>query len=196
VSEGLERLSAVAAATQINAGELTALQLTEAYLARVAERDDVVRAWAFMDPEWARKQARLLDAGPSRGLLHGLSVGIKDIIDSIDQPSGYGSPIYAGHRPEWDGSATALSRAEGAVILGKTVTTEFANRHPGATRIPHDPARTPGGSSSGSAARGTTIRTLDGPPRYTGERHDHSAQRSRRRAVARQAYPCPHRRGR
>jgi amidase len=85
-------------------------------------------------------------------LLHGVPVGVKDLIDTIDMPAAYGSPIYAGHRPAWDAPCVALTRAAGGIVLGKTVTTEFANMHPGKTRNPHNPAHTPGGSSSGSAA--------------------------------------------
>ncbi len=90
-------------------------------------------------------------AGPA-GPLHGVPVGLKDIIDTCDMPTAYNSPIYAGHRPFADAACAALLRKAGGLILGKTVTTEFANRHPGPTRHPQDPSRTPGGSSSGSAA--------------------------------------------
>jgi len=85
-------------------------------------------------------------------MLHGLPVGIKDLIDTVDMPTAYGSPVYAGNRPKWDAPCVALARAAGAVILGKTVTTEFANLHPSRTRNPHNAGHTPGGSSSGSAA--------------------------------------------
>ena len=81
-----------------------------------------------------------------------MPIGVKDIIDSYDQPTGYGSPIYKTHQPLADAATIALARDAGAILLGKTVTTEFANRHPGKTRNPHNPAHTPGGSSSGSAA--------------------------------------------
>jgi len=97
-------------------------------------------------------QARELDAGPVRGPLHGLPVGVKDIIDTADMPTCYGAAAYAGHRPAMDAACVALARAAGALILGKTVTTEFAWRHPGKTANPRDPRYTPGGSSSGSAA--------------------------------------------
>lgn len=129
-----------------------ALEATEACLERIAAREPAVRAWAFLDPELARKQARALDAGAVRGPLHGLPVGVKDILDTADMPSEYGTPIYAGHRPYSDAACVALARAAGAVILGKTVTTELATMTPGKTRHPLDPSRTPGGSSSGSAA--------------------------------------------
>jgi len=94
----------------------------------------------------------MLDRAPSKGLLHGVPMGVKDIIDSHDQPTGYGSPIYNEHQPLADAATVALAKDAGAILLGKTVTTEFANRHPGPTKNPHNPAHTPGGSSSGSAA--------------------------------------------
>jgi len=138
----------------IAAGTLTAEDLTRACLDRIAERDGVVKAFAFVDPERAIAEARARDrfALGARGLLHGLPIGVKDIIETHDMPTAYGSPIYAGNRPRNDGACVALSREAGAVMLGKTVTTEFALRHPGPTANPRDPARTPGGSSSGSAA--------------------------------------------
>jgi amidase len=147
-------LTATDALARIAAGTLTAEELARACLDRVAERDGVVKAFAFVDAGRAIAEARERDrraAGP-RGLLHGLPIGVKDIIDTHDMPTEYGSPIYAGNRPRNEAACVALSREAGAVILGKTVTTEFALRHPGPTTNPHDPARTPGGSSSGSAA--------------------------------------------
>ncbi|MGH8691555.1 MAG: amidase family protein, partial [Burkholderiales bacterium] len=107
-----------------------ALETVEACLAGIAARDGELRAWAAVDPEFARRQARALDAGPSRGPLHGIPVGVKDIFDTADLPTGYGSPIYAGHRPAADAACVAAARAAGAVILGKTVTTEFAYFQP------------------------------------------------------------------
>jgi amidase len=151
---GSNTLSATEALAAIAAGTLTAEQLTRACLERIAERDGVVKAFAFIDAERAIAEARDRDRLPSgaRGLLHGLPIGVKDIIDTHDMPTEYGSPIYAGNRPRNDAACVALSREAGAVMLGKTVTTEFALRHPGPTTNPHDPAHTPGGSSSGSAA--------------------------------------------
>jgi amidase len=146
------RLSASTAAEAIAAGWLTSEALTRACLARIAARDDSVRAWAFLDPELALAAARAADRGPVRGPLHGVPVGLKDIIDTYDMPTECNSPIWAGRRPYADAACAALIRAAGGIILGKTVTTEFANRHPGPTRNPHDVTRTPGGSSSGSAA--------------------------------------------
>jgi len=145
-------MSARELAQRLARREITALEVTESCLERIAAREEVVRAWAFIDPDLARRQARELDAGAVRGPLHGLPVGVKDILDTADMPSEYGTPIYAGHRPKWDAACVALARSAGAVILGKTVTTEFATMTPGKTRHPRDPGRTPGGSSSGSAA--------------------------------------------
>ena len=119
---------------------------------RVGEREPELRAWAHLDAEAALGQARERDAEPVRGPLHGIPVGVKDIIDTAGMPTTYGSPIYEGHRPERDADCVAWLREAGAVVLGKTVTTEFATYQPPPTVNPHDPARTPGGSSSGSAA--------------------------------------------
>ena len=116
------------------------------------EREPELRAWAHLDAEAALAQARERDGGPPRGPLHGLPVGVKDIIDTADIPTTYGSPIYAGHRPARDADCVTWLREAGAVVLGKTVTTEFATYQPPPTVNPLDPARTPGGSSSGSAA--------------------------------------------
>jgi Asp-tRNA(Asn)/Glu-tRNA(Gln) amidotransferase A subunit family amidase len=136
----------------IDTGTLTASALVDSCLERIAEREPQVEAWIWLAADAARARARDLDRGPRRGALHGVPFGIKDIIDTHDMPTGYGSPIYDGCRPAADAACVALSREAGGVLLGKTVTTEFANLHPGKTRNPHDPARTPGGSSSGSAA--------------------------------------------
>ena len=149
---GAENLTALEARRAIENGNLTASGLLEACLERIEEREPTVRAWVHVDKEGARRHARDLDSGPSRGILHGIPFGVKDIIDTYDQPAAYGSPIYEGHQPPWDGTAAALPRVAGAVLVGKTVTTEFANRFPGPTRNPHNPEHTPGGSSSGSAA--------------------------------------------
>ena len=148
----LNTLSAVEAARQIAAGKLTSEALVRDCLERIAAREDAVRAWEYLDRDAALEQARAVDAGPPRGLLHGLPVGVKDLIDTVDMPTAYGTPVYAGHRPAWDAACVALTRAAGGIILGKTVTTEFAGMYPGKTRNPHHPGHTPGGSSSGSAA--------------------------------------------
>jgi amidase len=130
----------------------SALEAVEAALAQIEARDGELHAWTAVDAKFARRQARALDAGPVRGPLHGIPVGVKDIFDTADLPTEYGSPIYKGHRPAADAACVAAARAAGAVILGKTVTTEFATMVPAATVHPRDPGRTPGGSSSGSAA--------------------------------------------
>jgi Asp-tRNA(Asn)/Glu-tRNA(Gln) amidotransferase A subunit family amidase len=145
-------LSALAAAAAIAAGELSSEELVTDCLAAIAEREDTLHAWAHLDPERVLAVARRRDTEPSRGPLHGVPVGIKDLIDTDGQPTSYGSPIYAGHRPEVDAVAVSRLRRAGAIILGKTVTTEFAVFTPGPTTHPLDPTRTPGGSSSGSAA--------------------------------------------
>jgi Asp-tRNA(Asn)/Glu-tRNA(Gln) amidotransferase A subunit family amidase len=139
---------------QLRTGQRSAVEVTTDVLERITAREDDLHAWAHLDAELALARARELDALPAgeRGPLHGLPVGVKDIIDTADLPTEHGSPIYAGHRPERDAPAVARLRAAGAVIVGKTVTTEFALFHPGPTVNPHDPTRTPGGSSSGSAA--------------------------------------------
>ena len=121
-------------------------------LERIEAREGELRAWAWLDADAALAQARARDAEAPRGPLHGLPVGVKDVIDTADMPTAYGSPIYEGHRPERDADCVAWLREQGAVILGKTVSTEFATYQPPVTVNPHDPDRTPGGSSSGSAA--------------------------------------------
>jgi Asp-tRNA(Asn)/Glu-tRNA(Gln) amidotransferase A subunit family amidase len=145
-------LSAAEAARRIERGELTSEALVAACLERIAARDEEIRAWAFVDKAHALAQARALDRSPRRGPLHGIPVGLKDIIDTAELPTEYNSSIYRGHRPKADAACVMALKAAGAVILGKTATTEFANNHPAATRNPHNPAHTPGGSSSGSAA--------------------------------------------
>ena len=137
---------------RVAAGEATAESEARACLERVAEREAAIGAWTYVDAERALAEARRRDQVRAKGPLHGVAVGIKDIFDTADMPTSYGSPIYADHRPAADAACVALLRAAGAVALGKTVTTEFAMTHPGKTRNPHDPAHTPGGSSSGSAA--------------------------------------------
>jgi len=139
-------LTATEASRAIRAGILTPTALMEACLARVAAREPVVQAMAFVDAEQAR------GAKPRPGSLHGLPIGVKDVLDTADMPSEYNSSIWRGHRPRADAACVAWAKAAGAVVLGKTVTTEFATRTPGLTTNPHDPSRTPGGSSSGSAA--------------------------------------------
>ena len=145
-------LSARAAAAEIAAGRLSAEALVAAYLDRIAAREPVVGAWHYLDPDAALAQARQRDASPPLGPLHGIPVAVKDLIDTFDMPTGYGSAIYEGHRPAADAPCVALARAAGAIVLGKTVTTEFACFTAGKTANPKNPTHTPGGSSSGSAA--------------------------------------------
>ncbi|WGF89451.1 amidase [Marinivivus vitaminiproducens] len=144
--------SARAAALAIRSGELRSVDLVRSCLERIAERDPNVHAWAALDAERALDEARQRDAEPATGPLHGVPVGVKDVFATAQLPTGCGSPIYAGDRPGADAASVALLRAAGAIVLGKTVTTEFASRHPGPTAHPLDPAHSPGGSSSGSAA--------------------------------------------
>jgi len=148
---GAERLTASEAAARLAAGTLTAEALTRDCLERANARA-AVKAWVWLDPEQALAQARAADRAGRPGLLAGVPVGVKDVIDTVDMPTQHGSPIYRGNRPFADASCVALIRAAGGVILGKTVTTEFANRDPRETMHPLNPAHTPGGSSSGSAA--------------------------------------------
>jgi amidase len=148
----LNRLSAAEAARRIAAGRITSEQLVRACLDRIAAREGEIRAWAHCDPDAAIAQARAVDRAGAKGVLGGVPVGFKDVIDTADMPSQYNSPIYRGHRPRTDAACVALVRNAGGIVLGKTVTTEFAWRVPGPTRNPHNPAHSPGGSSSGSAA--------------------------------------------
>jgi len=152
----LNWLPATDAARAIREGAIGAEQLTASCLARVREVDGQVQAWTFLDPEHALVQARARDAdrreGQPVGPLHGVPVGVKDIIDTGDMPTEDGSALHAGRTPAHDATVVAMLRAAGAVIMGKTVTTEFATYTPGKTRNPHNSERTPGGSSSGSAA--------------------------------------------
>ena len=132
--------------------ETSAEQLVRQCLGRIAEREPLVQAWEVLDAEGALAEARRVDALLDRPPLLGLPVGIKDLIDTADLPTAYGSAIHRGHRPERDAECVRRLREAGAVVLGKTVTTEFAVYTPGKTRNPRDLTRTPGGSSSGSAA--------------------------------------------
>ena len=145
-------LNAWEAAEAIAAGSLTSEALVRDCLQRIEERDPAIAAWTHLDPQQALAQARDRDREPGSGPLHGVPVGIKDIIDTTDMPTTYGSPIYADNQTPWDAACVALLRQAGAVIMGKTVSTEFAMYEPGKTANPHNPAHTPGGSSSGSAA--------------------------------------------
>ncbi len=145
-------LSASEAAKQIAAGKLTSTALVTACLDRIEARDDDVRAWETIDAERALATAAKRDSQAPRGVLHGVPVGLKDIIETKDLPTGYGSSIYKAHQPSIDAACVVLMENAGAIILGKTVTTEFAFVNPSRTRNPHNLAHSPGGSSSGSAA--------------------------------------------
>jgi Asp-tRNA(Asn)/Glu-tRNA(Gln) amidotransferase A subunit family amidase len=145
-------LSAVEAARRIKSGALTAEALMRSCLERVAARDDAVHAWAHLDPEQAIAGAKAADTAGNPGSLAGIPVAVKDIIDTADMPTRHGSTIYGLNRPNADAAVVVRTRARGGVVMGKTVTTEFAWRNPGPTRNPCNPAHTPGGSSSGSAA--------------------------------------------
>jgi amidase len=146
------RLTASEAAAAIATRRLTAEAYAEALLARVAAREGEIRAWASIDAERLRGAARRCDRESARGPLHGVPIGIKDVIDTVDFPTECNSAAYAGHRPAQDAECVRRLKRAGAIIMGKTVTTEFAYMRPGPTRNPHDPTRTPGGSSSGSGA--------------------------------------------
>ena len=176
-------LTATELAQQIDAGSLTAEAIVRAHLERIDQRDADVLAWSHLAREAALERARVLDRGPRQGLLHGMPMGVKDIIDCHDQPTTYGSPIYKTHQPLADAATMALARGAGAILLGKTVTTEFANRHPGPTRNPHNPAHTPGGSSSGSAAAVADFQ-VDAGDRHADRRLGDPARRLLRRRAA------------
>lgn len=152
MTPSLHRLSLVEAAKGIASGTFTSLDLVSACLERIHAREEQVGAWAWLDPEQALAQARACDERPATTPLHGVPIGIKDIIDTADMPTCYGSQIYNGHYPDKDAECIRLLRQAGAVIMGKTVTTEFAFYAPGKTANPHNIKHTPGGSSSGSAA--------------------------------------------
>lgn len=145
-------LTALEALQRIEAGTLTSETLMEACLQRIAERESVVGAWEYLAADEAMKSARHADQNVTNLLLQGIPFAVKDIFETADMPTAYGSSIYEGYQPPSDASSVALTRSAGGIVLGKTVTTEFAYFQPGKTANPHDPAHTPGGSSSGSAA--------------------------------------------
>ena len=145
-------VTATEAVRLLSEREVSSEELVRDCLDRIGEREGELRAWTHVDPDKAIATARARDDEEPRGPLHGLPVGVKNVIDTADMPTSYGSPIYAGVRPARDADCVTWLREQGAVILGKTVTTEFATYEPPPTVNPHDPARTPGGSSSGSAA--------------------------------------------
>src|SRR5690606_20613909 len=152
----LLELSAIELRDRLARGALRAVELAEACLARIEEREPEVQAWAWIDRDFVLKQAAMLDAqrgtGRPVGPLHGLPVGIKDIVDTVRIPTENGTVIDAGRVPTDDAWIVSALKRAGAIIMGKTVTTELALFAPGKTRNPHNPAHSPGGSSSGSAA--------------------------------------------
>jgi amidase len=150
---GLDALTASDAARRLAAREITSEALVADCLSRIDAHDGTIGAWAHLDGDYALSQARACDAADTAiGPLHGVPVGVKDVLDTHDMPTEYGSGIYKGHRPEADSRCVAALRAAGAVLLGKTTTTQFASPLPVGVRNPHDTERTPGVSSSGSAA--------------------------------------------
>lgn len=128
-------------------GRLDSLGLVRACLERISERDREIRAWTHVDRQESMRRAEALDRLARTQPLHGIPIAIKDIIDTAGMPTAYGSPIYAGNRPKADAACVRRLVAAGAVILGKTVTTEFAYFSPGPTHNPHLRGHTPGGSS-------------------------------------------------
>lgn len=146
-------LTATEARDLMASGSLTSEALVQACLDRIREREDMVQAWSYVDWDGALERARECDRTPSRGPLHGIPVGIKDIVDTADMPTLLGEPeIYAGRQPEHDATLVRHLRDSGAVIVGKTAPSKHTIMLPGKTRNPHDPTRSPGASSSGSAA--------------------------------------------
>lgn len=149
---GTNMLTACQARSQLDREEITSEKLVLDCLNRIKDRDADIEAWVYLDPELALEQAKTRDREQPKGLLHGIPVGIKDIYDTYDMPTSYGTNIHKNHRPDSDSTWVKSLREAGAVIIGKTRTTEFANPYPTITRNPHDLERSPGVSSSGSAA--------------------------------------------
>lgn len=150
--QDLNQLTATQAAAAIAKREITSEQLVRACFARIREREPDVQAWSYLDETTSLAAARRADTTPAKSPLHGVPFGVKDVIDTGDMPTEYGSDIFRGNRPAEDAACVAHMKAAGAILLGKTVATEFATYRPGKTRNPHNFAHTPGGSSSGSAA--------------------------------------------
>lgn len=152
----LNGMAASALATGLRDGRISATDLMEACLDRIETREPEVKAWAFLDAERARERAKMADARREAGLplgpLHGLPIGVKDVFDTTDMPSEYGSQTLRGRRPALDADAISVLRSAGAIVIGKTTTSEFGMYHPSPTRNPIDLSRSPGVSSSGSAA--------------------------------------------
>jgi Asp-tRNA(Asn)/Glu-tRNA(Gln) amidotransferase A subunit family amidase len=152
MTEPLHALSAAQAVQAMTEGRLSCLGYAQALLERIEQREPIVRAWAHLDRASVLNQAREADRRGASASLHGLPIGWKDVIDCQGLPTACNSPIYRDHRAGGDAAAVAMSRRAGALVMGKTVTAEFAASHPGPTTHPHNPRHTPGGSSSGSAA--------------------------------------------
>lgn len=148
----LESLSATQAIKALSKREIKSTDLLLSCLDRIGQKESLVKAWTSLGKENALSRAKQLDKGAFQGILHGLPIGVKDLYDTYDLPTSYGSPIYANHYPVADAVTVSLMRQAGGIILGKTVTTEFAAFKSGVTTNPHHPKHTPGGSSSGSAA--------------------------------------------
>lgn len=151
-SDRINQLSLYEMSDAIHQGKLSATRIMEACIERIQQRESEVHAWENIDIEAALAQAHKYDQHTPKGALYGLPIGVKDTIDTIDFPTGRGTPIYANKAALWDASGVALVKRAGGIVLGKTVTTEFAYFRPGETANPHNLAHTPGGSSSGSAA--------------------------------------------
>ncbi|KAF1916016.1 amidase signature domain-containing protein [Ampelomyces quisqualis] len=149
------RLTATDVLAKVKSNEILVEDYAKSLLTRIEVRDEAVQAWAYLNPDLVLEQARALDAIPpaERGPLHGVAIAVKDVIYTRDMPTQFNSQIYAEDAPKVDAGSIAILRKAGALILGKTTTTEFAATTAGPkTRNPHDPKRTPGGSSSGSGA--------------------------------------------
>ena len=146
MSGSLNTLTATNAVRKIASGEFTAEALVRACLDRVNEREQTIGAWEYIDPDAVIAEAKQRDSEQPRGPLHGIPVGIKDIIDTANMPTRRGSPIYADNQPDADAACVAAIRSAGAIIMGKTVTTEFATFTPGKTVNPHNIAHTCDGS--------------------------------------------------
>lgn len=151
-SDRINQLSLYEMSQAIHQGQLSATRIMEACIERIQQREPEVNAWESINIESALTQAQQSDQQAPKGILHGLPIGVKDTIDTLDFPTGRGTPIYANKPAFWDAAGVALIKRAGGIILGKTVTTEFAYFRPGKTANPHNLAHTPGGSSSGTAA--------------------------------------------
>lgn len=149
-------LGATQVVDQLHAGMFSARDYALVLLDRVRETEAEVGAWTRLDPDYLLAQADAADemhrAGTDFGALHGVPVGIKDIIDTVDLPTENGTVLHAGRQPRQDAEVVRRLRVAGGLVMGKTVTTELATYAPGKTRNPHHPGHTPGDSSSGSAA--------------------------------------------